>query len=180
MSQKPVWSLPRLEAFCALLCPMALEKINGRKGSCWPRSDFSPGTLPASTKTGITQRKARCWRLSGKKKQKQCRLKFLGFQGSIGLEIWFICVAGPSGSLLCMCFQYWVPVQGLCIWGTGGKARGSFGNYLANLMIITHQMSTPRKSTPGYKLFCLFVCTDHVDWVRAKIYSLCEWRGRCN
>nr|KAF6300579.1 hypothetical protein mMyoMyo1_009053 [Myotis myotis] len=92
---------------------------------------------------------------------------------SIGLETWFINVSGPSGSLLCLCFQYRVPVWGLCSRGTRGRAKGSFGNYLANLMAMAHQMGTSRKSTPGHKLFCLVVCIDHINLVRAKIRSLC-------
>lgn len=55
---------------------------------------------------------------------------------SIGLETWFINVAGPSGGLLCLCFQYRVPVWGPCSRGTRDRAKGSFGNYLANLMAI--------------------------------------------
>lgn len=76
-------------------------------------------------------------------------------------------------SLLCMCFQYFVPNRGLRTLGTRGKVRGSFGNYLANLKTISHQMVDIDRVHPGHKLFCLVVCTDHLTWVRARTHCLC-------
>lgn len=38
---------------------MALEEMNGRKGSHWPCSGFSPGAFPDAFRAIITQRTAK-------------------------------------------------------------------------------------------------------------------------
>lgn len=173
--QKPVWwCLSRLEASCALLC-FALWPGRKRMGE---RAVAGPAL---ASHLRLSQLLLRLELLSGRldigdiqeRKAEAVQAQVPRLSKSIGLETWFINVAGPSGSLSCMRFQYWAPVWGLCSRGAWGRAKGSFGNYLADLMAVAHQMGASRKPTPGHKLFCLVVCIDHINLVRAKIHSLC-------